>query len=82
MKRYGSKVPPEYDLSKIKVKVALFHGDVDTLANTEDVQWLADPKQSGLSTVVFKKQYHFDHSSFVMAKDMSFYDNDLIPLIR
>ena len=53
MKRYGSETPPEYDLSKIKVKTALFTGDVDTLADPEDVEWLED--ESGLPNIVFKK---------------------------
>lgn len=43
LKRYGSKTPPEYDLSKIKVKTALYSGDVDKLADPQDVQWLEDP---------------------------------------
>lgn len=37
LKKYGSEQPPEYDLSKIKVKTALFTGDVDILADPEDV---------------------------------------------
>ena len=29
MIKYGSATPPEYDLSKIKVKMAIATGDVD-----------------------------------------------------
>lgn len=30
---YNSIVPPDYDLSKIKIPIAFFHGDNDWLAN-------------------------------------------------
>jgi len=57
MKRYGQATPPAYDLSKISVKMALCHGDVDALADPTDVKWLMDKSQSGLNTdlLVFQK---------------------------
>lgn len=46
MAKYGTEQPPEYDLSKCAVKTAVFHGDVDDLADPEDVKWLLDQEQS------------------------------------
>ena len=49
LKKYGQEVPPEYDLSKIKVPTALFTGDIDTLADQKDVKWLKE--ESGLNYI-------------------------------
>ena len=81
LKKYGQETPPEMELDQIKVPVALFTGDLDTGADPQDVAWLEDPEQSGLSTVVLKRQYHFVHASFQMAEDMSYVKRDLIPLM-
>ncbi|RUS75482.1 hypothetical protein EGW08_016750, partial [Elysia chlorotica] len=37
---YGQKTPPLYDVSKVKVPVAIFRGGRDWLADTTDVDWL------------------------------------------
>lgn len=81
LKKYGQADPPEIKLDQIKVPVALFTGDVDDSADPVDVAWLEDPEQSGLNSVVFKKQYHFYHVSFQMAEDMSYVADDLVPLM-
>ena len=82
LEKYGQPYPPLYDLSAIRVKMAIFHGDADVLSNTKDVAWLLDEKQSGLRSdlVIFTKLLHFGHSSFQMATDMS-YLNDVINLV-
>lgn len=41
MKLYGQKSPPDYNLGEIDFPVAMFNGDVDTLADPKDVQWTA-----------------------------------------
>ena len=76
MQRYGQETPPEYDLSKIKVKMAIFQGDVDRLSDVEDDAWLLDESQSGLRSdlVVYHEMLHFGHWSFMIAKDMSYVD--------
>lgn len=78
MKRYGQATPPEYDLSKVNVKMIFAHGDVDALSNPTDVKWLMDKSQSKLNTdlLVFQKQYHFAHSSFSMSMDVSYITDD------
>jgi len=57
MKKNGQPTPPAYDLSKINIKMALCHGDVDALADPTDVKWLMDKSKSGLNTdlLVFQK---------------------------
>ena len=69
MKRYNSAAPPKYDLSAIPIKMLLLSGDVDQLGDKTDIAWLEDESQSGLKQdlVVFKKQLHFGHVSFMMA---------------
>lgn len=32
--------------------------------------------------MVFQKQYHFTHGTFSMANDMSWFTDDVIPLIK
>lgn len=78
---YGQESPPAYDLSKISVPYALATGDVDQLADPEDVKWLIN--ESGLRSDLMQlhKEYHFGHCSFEMAKDMSWFKNDFMPLI-
>jgi hypothetical protein len=78
-KRYGQELPPEYDLSKIRVPTALLTGDIDTLGDQKDVKWLKE--ESGLN-YMFAKEYHFAHGTFNIAKDASYVHEDLIPLIE
>jgi hypothetical protein len=64
--------------------MSLHHGDVDQLADEVDVAWLIDESQSGLKKdkIIQVKEYHFGHVSFLMAKDMSYFTNDVIPAIK
>lgn len=41
IQHYGASTPPAYDLSKVKVKTALFSGGHDYLADPVDVDRLA-----------------------------------------
>ena len=79
LKKYGSKYPPPYDLSKVYTKVAIFHGDLDRLADLRDVYWLAG--DSGLSYKAVPKLYHFGHESFLMARNMTYFERDVINII-
>ncbi len=65
---YGVPIPPSYDLSNVKVPVALFAGDKDDLACVEDVQVLADrlPNVSLFQVVEFEG---FTHLDFAIAID-------------
>jgi hypothetical protein len=48
---------------------------MDGLADPEDVAWLSE--QLG-DNVVFEKQYHADHTTFVLGKDMTFFSVDAV----
>lgn len=80
-KRYdGSKTPPIVPLvEKYKVPTALLSGSMDHLADPKDVAQLAIDLGSNL---VFNHQYDFDHMSFVVAKDMTYMPQDVIPLLK
>ena len=54
VKRYGTKVPPEYDLTKIDVPIALFSGSQDKLADPTDVALLK--KQLSPSCIVHEEE--------------------------
>lgn len=66
-------------MSKIKVPTALFTGDIDTLADQTDIKWLTE--ESGLN-VTFWKEYHFAHGTFTIGKNMTYVQNDMIPVIE
>ena len=54
-------------------------GDVDPLADPIDVEWITEMLGSN---VVFAKQYHLNHTGFVMARDMSFFSEDAVALLH
>lgn len=81
MVTYGQPTPPMYDLSEITIPVAIYHGDVDDLADPWDVAWLINKEESKLNTVVYSHMYHLGHGSFLLAKDMSWFTLDLLSVI-
>ena len=64
MVRYGTEVPPSYDLSKISAPVALFVGDKDDLACPADVDYLVTqlPNVIHHEIVDFQGWTHLDFS--------------------
>ena len=73
MQKYGQKTPPPVDLSKITtVPVAMFVGLVDDLGDPADNRWARS--QIG-GNVKFYQEYSLGHSSFMVAKDMSYFDD-------
>lgn len=85
MIKYGQSTPPEYKLSDIKVKMAIAHGSLDTVADPADVAWLLDQSQSGLNVkdlLLFQKEYKFGHGTYGLAQDASFLYDDFMPLIK
>ena len=61
------------------VPTVLQSGDADGLATPADVAWLSE--QLG-DKVVFQKEYHMNHFSFVLAKDMSFFTVDTVAQLQ
>ena len=79
LKRYGDAIPPEYNLKNISgAKIIIIAGTLDRLAPIEDSQWLRDQFESN---VIFYKEYELGHTSFLIAKDMSFI-NDTIDVLK
>lgn len=69
-KHYGSKTPPQIDVSKIShVPIAMFVGKQDDLATPEDTRWARDEIKT---TIYYEELDNFDHGSFMLGKDMSF----------
>ena len=78
IKIYGSVEPPKIPLENFKVPVALIQGDTDRLADPTDVEWLNSQIESH---VVFRKMYSLGHLSFTLAKDMSWFNEDVVDLM-
>ena len=68
--KYGQKYPPEYNLSNMKFPVFLFVGNLDEIANLDDVKFLI---KNNLTEC--KSYYHqfdnYGHESFVWGTDNS-----------
>ncbi|CAG7722282.1 unnamed protein product [Allacma fusca] len=66
---YGQWTPPKYDLSKVKVPVALYHAPNDMLVDTKDVARLAKdlPNLVGSYEVNLTQ---FNHIDFIYAIDV------------
>ena len=54
-------------------------GQLDKLADPKDVAWTHDQMKS---TVIFYHQYYLGHMSFAIAKDMSWFDVDVMAIIN
>jgi len=57
------------------VPTVLLSGALDGLATPADVAWLSETLGD---KVVFQKQYHADHFTFAIGKDMSFFSEDAV----
>lgn len=69
---YGQISPPEIDLTKVRgIKIAQFVGEVDSLSDVTDNQWLT--AQLG-QNIIYKGTYDLGHMGFLMATDMSYFD--------
>ncbi|KAJ8952380.1 hypothetical protein NQ318_014471 [Aromia moschata] len=67
--KYLKMVPPDYDLSRVLLPVALYYGKNDLLVGTPDVDRLAEK----LPNVVKKHLVDndkFNHGDFLIAKDV------------
>ena len=78
MKVYGQRKPPDVPLEKYNLPTALVAGTYDKLADVTDIRWLHEQIKD---KVVFYEEYPLGHVSFVIAKDMSWFTNDVVNLI-
>ena len=79
MKIYGSELAPLVPIEDYSVPTVLLSGDVDPLADSIDVEWI---KEQLADNVVFAKQYHLNHTGFVMANDMTFFSVDAVAQLQ
>jgi hypothetical protein len=78
--RYSQDTPPDYNLDAIKFPIAIFAGLKDVLATPKDVAWLHDQMKE--QTVYFDGDLDFDHMTFAIARDMSFFTKDALAVIN
>lgn len=78
IEQYGQSKPPLVDIREItEVPVAMFVGRQDSLANVVDNRWVKDQ----LGTLVYYEEIDASHGSFVIGRDMSFFDR-VVELIQ
>ena len=74
-KVYGQREVPLVPIENYNVPTVLMSGDLDGLATPADVAWLSETLGD---KVVFQKQYHMDHFTFALGKDMTFFSEDAV----
>jgi len=80
MLHYNQPIPPDYNLSNVKIPVHLFTGSKDAVVDPEDVQTLLHALSGNPS--IHYKEYDADHVTFLWGKDLSFYFNDLMSALQ
>jgi pimeloyl-ACP methyl ester carboxylesterase len=77
LRRYNSEFPPQYDISKIKTKVALFYGEGDNLCTLENIAFINSAKKDCYN-------YYMDlwgHVDYTWGKDKSRFFTRLLDAI-
>lgn len=70
MKRYGTKVPPQYNLENISTPIALFYAQNDWLAGYQDVKKLYQGISRHSSVELLKVPFeNFNHVDFLWGND-------------
>jgi len=72
---YGQTEPPEYPVDDIDMPIAIFNGSLDPVVLEADVDYLIERLGD---KVVYHKVIEADHWTFSMARDMSWFENDLV----
>jgi len=78
-KVYGQSSAPAVPLADMTVPTALVSGSYDPLGDPTDVAWLADQLKN---ITVFNQEYPLGHLSFTLAKDMSWFSDDVMGVIN
>ena len=79
IKHYGQPTPPAYDLSLLDFPLAILSGQQDQMADPEDVKWTVSQLAK---TTIFDHEYYLGHMSFAIAKDMSWFDVDVLAILN
>ncbi|XP_044729301.1 gastric triacylglycerol lipase-like [Chrysoperla carnea] len=67
--RYGTKTPPQYNISQITVPIALYCGQNDWLSQLKDVERFWEEVPTKLTKYVIPYD-NFNHGDFIWAKDV------------
>jgi hypothetical protein len=79
MKRYNSTEPPEIIIENIKgIPIVIIGGTMDEIVNTIDLKLAVDKLKE---SVVYYQEYPLGHGSYQMAKNMSFFTQDVMEYI-
>lgn len=82
LEAYGQDSPPEYDLSKITVPVAIYYGNNDDINNIENVYELRDVLPNIIRDYLVPFD-QFNHLDFIWAKDVkSLVNNDVVDVLN
>ena len=78
LKRYGTEVPPSYNLANLDFPIAIMNGSEDKMADPKDVAWLVPQ----LKNVIFSHEYYLGHMSFAIAKTMDWFTVDVMAILN
>lgn len=77
---YGQTTAKEINLKKKKdIPIAIFAGLSDLLVEPNDTQWIKDQLYEDL---VYYKEFNLGHMSYLTAKDMSYFSENVIDLVK
>ena len=74
-KVYGQSEVPLVPIEDYNIPTVLLSGSLDGLSTPADVAWLSGALGD---KVVFQKQYHADHFTFAIGRDMTFFSQDAV----
>ena len=66
---YGAESPPEYDLTRVTAKTALYLGDMDSTATIPDGEHLRDVLPNVIKFEVLRDCSHMDFAIAVQARE-------------
>lgn len=78
MALYGQETPPDIPIEAIDMPIAIFNGSLDPIVPEADVNYLIERLGAN---VIYHKVIVGDHWTFSMAKDMSWFKEDLIQVL-
>ena len=76
-KLYGQSSPPSYNLTNLQFPIALQSGKHDPIGHPNDVDWLETKVKP-----FFSAEYKLEHMSFMIAKNMSWFQIDTIAALN
>ena len=76
---YGQPEPPEFPIEQIDMPIAIFNGSLDPVVLEPDVNYLIERLGSN---VVYHEVIEADHWTFSMAKDMTWFKQNLVDVLK